>query len=134
MTLLVDSSVWIDYFNGEKSWQTDYLDDVLGWEPILVGDLILTEVLQGFKKEADFKAARHALTRFPIAPLVTPDRAVQSAVHYRFLREKGITIRKTIDCWIATFCIATGTQLLHDDRDFEPFAENLGLNIKTVKY
>lgn len=127
MNILVDSSVWIDYFNGRVTWQTDFLDHALGWEPIIVGDLIVTEVLQGFSHREEFELAHHALKRFPIVQLVNPDLAVKSALNYQLLRREGMTVRKTIDCWIATYCIDSGTALLHGDRDFEPFAIYLGL-------
>ena len=132
MTTLVDSSVWIDYFNGVITPQTDYLDLILGKAFIVVGDLILVEVLQGFRQETDFAAARDALLKFPILTLGGQELALKSASHYRFLRGSGITIRKTIDCLIATFCIENNFSLLHTDRDFEPFATHLGL--KTIQF
>jgi hypothetical protein len=129
LSLLVDSSVWIDYFNGQATVQTDHLDAILGQQVIVVGDLILAEVLQGFRHQKDFVQARTALLRFPVMPIVGQKFAVQSAKNYRSLRAKGITIRKTIDCLIATFCIENGFQLLHSDRDFDPFAEHLNLQV-----
>jgi predicted nucleic acid-binding protein len=128
--LLVDSTVWIDYFNGTRSPETAYLDGILGEEIVLVGDMILAEVLQGFRSDRDFDRAREALVRFPQVRLLDPELAIQSARNFRKLRRKGITVRKTIDCFIATYCIETGTPLLHADRDFEPFEMHLGL--KTV--
>ena len=125
--LLVDSTVWIDYFNGLATPQTDYLDQVLIQEPILVGDLILAEVLQGFRSDADFEAARQALTKFEQASMVSPVLAVQSAQNYRSLRKMGLTVRKTIDCLIATYCIENGHTLLHCDADFNAFEHHLGL-------
>jgi predicted nucleic acid-binding protein len=125
--LLVDSSVWIDYFNGAVTPQTDYLDKALAHEPVLVGDLILTEVLQGFRSEAEFEQALQALSKFQLASLVNPALAVQSARNYRQLRKLGITVRKTIDCLIATFCIEHGHTLLHNDSDYEAFTIHLGL-------
>jgi predicted nucleic acid-binding protein len=127
--LLVDSSVWIDYFNGISSLETDYLDQVLGSSDILVGDLILAEVLQGFRQEKSFTLARHALLKFPVKSMVGREIALQSATNYRFLRAKGVTIRKTIDCLIATFCIENKLRLLHCDRDFEAIAAHLPLMI-----
>ncbi len=129
MSLLVDSSVWIDYFNGQATLQTDYLDAILGRQEIVVGDLILAEVLQGFRHLKDFEQAQTALLKFPVMPMVGQDFAIQSANNYRAMRAKGITIRKTIDCLIATFCIENGFQLLHADRDFDPFAEHLDLQV-----
>ena len=103
--LLVDSSVWIDYFNGVSSPQTDYLNAILETTPILVGDLILAEVLQGFRQDLDFEQASRALGNFLQASLVGPDLAIQSARNYRSLRQKGVTARKTIDSLIATYCL-----------------------------
>jgi predicted nucleic acid-binding protein len=127
LTTLVDSSVWIDYFNGTITPQTDYLDLILGKEFIVVGDLILVEVLQGFRRDQDFLAARDALLKFPIMRIGGQELALKSTQYYRFLRGNGITIRKTIDYLIATFCIANDFSLLHTDRDFEPFPTHLGL-------
>lgn len=127
--LLVDSSVWIDYFNGVVTAQTEALDALLSQREILVGDIILAEVLQGFRSDADFEAARQALARFPQATMLDPDLAVQSARHYRTLRKLGVTVRKTIDCFIATYAIARGHELLHADSDFDPFETHLGLRV-----
>lgn len=129
MTLLVDSSVWIDYFNGVVSPQTDYLDSLLGKQPILVGDLILSEVLQGFKQQRDFDKARNALLKFTVVEMVGRQIALQSAINYRSLRAKGITVRKTIDCIIATYCLENHHSLLHADRDFDSFETELGLHV-----
>ncbi len=127
--LVVDSTVWIDYFNGQANLQTDYLDAVLGVQPILVGDIILGEVLQGFRSDTDFEQARQALSRFPQTAMLNPALALQSARNYRTLRKRGITIRKTVDCFIATFCIENVHQLLHNDSDFDPFEKHLGLGV-----
>ena len=127
--ILVDSSVWIDYFNGQDSIQTQTLDRFLGVQPLLVGDIILAEVLQGFHKDSEFEQALQALQCFEQVSLLTTALAVQSARHYRFLRQKGITVRKTIDCIIATWCIGKGCELLHSDSDFIPFEEYLGLKV-----
>jgi hypothetical protein len=127
--ILVDSTVWIDYFNGAITPQTDLLDRLLPAELILVGDLILGEVLQGFRRDADFEQARLAFSHFTQASLVSPQLAVQSARNYRLLRAAGVTVRKTIDCFIATFCIENGHLLLHSDADFEPFETHLGLAV-----
>ena len=125
--LLVDSTVWIDYFNGKVTPQTDYLDQALTSKLILVGDLILVEVLQGFRSDADFESARQALARFEQVSLVTPALALQAARHYRTLRKLGLTVRKTIDCLIATYCLENGHALLHSDADFDAFEQHLGL-------
>jgi predicted nucleic acid-binding protein len=127
--LLVDSTVWVDYFNGRRTPQTDYLDRALPRHLILVGDIVLAEVLQGFRRDEDFQQAYEALGRFQQVSMLNPDLAVQSAANYRLLRKKGLTVRKTVDCFIATYCIAAGCELLHDDRDFDPFEQHLGLRV-----
>ncbi len=129
MTLLVDSSVWIDYFNGVQTSQTDFLDNSFGHREIVVGDLILTEVLQGFGREGDFEQAREALLKFPLLEMVGVRAALSSAGNFRRLRSRGVTVRKTIDSLIATFCIEHELELLHTDRDFDPFEEHLGLKV-----
>lgn len=131
--ILVDSSVWIDYFNGRKTSQTDWLDSALGKVPIVIGDLILTEVLQGFQSERDFRIARDLLLRIPFMPMGGKDLALESAGNYRRLRKKGVTVRKTIDVMIGTFCIHHRIALLHDDRDFDPMAKHLGLDVIEVQ-
>ena len=125
--ILVDSSVWIDYLRGVETKQTDRLDGMLGLEPLAVGDLILTEVLQGTTSDKDFKDVLKLLEGLDVVPLGGQAVAVQAARHFRALREKGITVRKTIDCIIATRCIMDGMTLLHSDRDFDPFVAHLGL-------
>ncbi len=127
--LVVDSTVWIDYFNGVVSPQTDYLNRILENTPILVGDLMLVEVLQGFRQDTDFEKARRALGKFLQASLVNPDLAVQSARNYRTLRQKGVTVRKTIDNLIATYCIENDHELLHNDSDFDGYEQHLGLRV-----
>ncbi|MBN1305715.1 MAG: PIN domain nuclease [Anaerolineales bacterium] len=127
--LVVDSTVWIDYFNGAENPQTDFLDRTLDKVPILVGDLILAEVLQGFRQDADFETACRLLTRFTQLPMVNPELAIRSAHNYRFLRQKGLTVRKTIDSLIAAFCIENDHELLHNDSDFDGYEKYLGLMI-----
>ncbi len=127
--ILVDSSVWIAYFNGNKTTQTDYLDASLGKTPLVIGDLILTEVLQGFYDDKAFKIAKDLLLAIPFMPMGGQVLAVESALHYRFLRRKGVTIRKTIDVMIGTFCIHHQLTLLHDDRDFDPMVKFFGLKV-----
>ena len=126
---LVDSSVWIGYFNGVATPQTDRLDAALGHEPLCLGDLILCEVLQGFQSQSEFEQAKTALLSLPIYALGGMKIAMQSADHYRTLRRQGVTVRKTIDCLIATFAIINGMWLLHSDRDFYPFETYLGLKV-----
>ena len=127
--ILVDSSVWIDYFNGSITAQTELLDRLLGREPLGIGDLILTEVLQGFVDERDFERARKMLTSLIVVELGGQEIAIQAAKNFRALRSLGVTVRKAIDTVIATRCIESGYDLLHDDRDFDPFAEHLGLRV-----
>lgn len=130
--LVVDTTVWVDYFNGQVNPETEYLDRALSEELILVGDLILAETLQGFRSDRDFQQAQAALSKFDQAEMVNIRLAQQSAQNYRKLRKSGITIRKTIDCLIATFCIAENHTLLHRDCDFDPFEEHLGLQVVHV--
>ena len=127
--ILVDSSVWIDYFKGRITAQTDKLDKLLGHEPLAIGDLMLTEVLQGFAGERDFNQARKMLTSLTVVELCGQEIAIQAAKNYRALRALGVTVRKTIDTVIATRCIESGYDLLHNDRDFDPFAVHLGLRV-----
>jgi predicted nucleic acid-binding protein len=127
--VVVDSTVWIDYFNGAETPQTTFLHRILDQVPILVGDLILAEVLQGFRQEADFETAQRILTKFSQAAMVNPELALQSARNYRALRQKGITIRKTIDSLIATYCIENDHELLHNDNDFDGYEQHLGLMV-----
>ena len=125
--VLVDSSVWVDYFNGTKTKATDHLDDLLGTEPVAIGDLILAEVLQGFRKDSDYEAAKQLLTGLTIYELLGRERAVLAAHHYRASRRKGLTVRKTSDVVIATFCVQQKLPLLFSDKDFESFVAHLGL-------
>lgn len=128
--ILVDSSVWINYFNGKITWQTEILDQMLQQIPVYTGDLILTEVLQGFRNDHEYKKAKEVLSILPCKNICGYDIAIQSTENYRKLRKKGITVRKTIDIIIGTFCIAKNIPLLHDDRDFEPMKKYLSL--KTI--
>ena len=125
--ILVDSSVWIDYFRGAVTPQTDRLDSLLGAEPVAIGDLILTEVLQGFVNKREFEHAREMLGALDFVVLGGRDVAIQAAKNYRALRSHGVTPRKTIDTIIATRCIEGGYTLLHDDSDFAGFEKFLGL-------
>ena len=127
--LVVDSSVWIDYFNGVISAQTDYLHNILDKMPILVGDLILAEVLQGFRQDSDFEKARRTMGKFTQVNMVSPSLALQSARNYRLLRQKGVTVRKTIDSLIATYCIEDDHDLLHNDSDFDGYEKYLDLRV-----
>jgi predicted nucleic acid-binding protein len=127
--ILVDSSVWIDYFRGSITAQTEKLDQLLSSEPLAIGDLILTEVLQGFDDERDFNKARKMLTALTVVELGGQETAIQAARNFRALRKRGVTVRKTIDTVIATRCIESGHDLLHSDRDFDPFVDHLGLRV-----
>jgi len=125
--ILVDSSVWIDYFRGARTPETDRLDVLLETELLATGDLILAEVLQGFRSDRELEQARRLLSRLEIVALGGAEIAVQAARNFRALRERGVTPCKTIDTVIATRCIAGGYALLYSDRDFDPFVEHLGL-------
>jgi predicted nucleic acid-binding protein len=125
--ILVDSSIWIDYFRGVATPQTDRLDGLLGVRPVAIGDIILAEVLQGFTSEADFALALDLMGSLDLVQIGGRTVAVQAARNYRTLRARGITIRKTIDTLIATRCIQDGLPLLYSDRDFDPFVAHLGL-------
>ncbi len=129
--ILVDSSVWIDYFNGKPTWQTDLLDRSLSQDHIVIGDLILTEVLQGFKSDRDYAVAKSFLSELDVRRMGGYQIAIQSADIYRQLRKAGVTVRKTIDVIIATFCIAGDLPLLHDDKDFEPISKYFPLKTYT---
>ena len=125
--ILVDSSVWIDYFRGTATPQCERLDALLATENVLIGDLILTEVLQGFNTDRDFNQARRLLTALQVINLGGQDIAIKVARNFRKLRALGVTVRKTIDTVIATRCIESRYELLFSDRDFEPFVKYLGL-------
>lgn len=125
--ILVDSSVWIDYFRGISTPQADKLDALLASEPLATGDLVLAEVLQGFASDRDFNQAKRLLTSLVVIDLGGKEIAIQAARNFRALRALGITVRKTIDAVIATRCIESGLTLLYSDRDFDPFVQHLGL-------
>ena len=127
--ILVDSGVWIDFFRGSDTPQVARLDALFAEERIIVGDLIMTEVLQGFRLERDFNQARKTLDTFEFVELGGLDIALKAAKNFRALQALGFTVRKTIDTIIATKCIESGYTLLHADRDFHPFREHLGLKV-----
>lgn len=127
--ILVDSSVWIDFFNGKEEKHVEKLYALLGNEVIVTGDLIVVEVLQGFKIDSQFLQAKEALETLPYFNLCNKEIALQSAENYRVLRKKGVTIRKTVDMILATFCINNNFKLLHADKDFIPMEKFLGLQI-----
>ena len=125
--IIVDSSVWIDYFNGFSSPQTDRLHAALSEELVAVGDIMLAEVLQGFRSDRQHRIARNLLLALDVVNMLDTSIALRSAENYRELRRKGVTVRKTSDCIIATWCIENGRSLLHSDKDFLPFQKHLGL-------
>ena len=126
---LVDSSVLVDYFNGVQAGHTEKLHGLLGKEYVALGDLILTEVLQGFDSEKDFKTAKRVLLSFPCYAIGGRAIALKSAENFRFLRSKGVTVRKTVDMLIGTFCLENGFRLLHNDKDFHAMSQHLGLKV-----
>ena len=130
--IVVDSSIWIDYFNGEINKKTDWFDRALGTEPIIVGDIILTEVLQGVQSDKDYKTAKQLLMEFPFMEMLGRELALKSALNYRSLRKNGVTVRKTIDVMIGTFCIENNFTLLHNDKDFTPLEKHLKLKVMKV--
>jgi predicted nucleic acid-binding protein len=125
--ILVDSSVWVDYFRGAATPQAELLDRLLGSEPLAIGDLMLAEVLQEIDDERMFRQARRILTSLTVIDIGGQDIAIQAAHNSRTLRRLGVTVRKTIDTLIATRCIESCHHLLHNDRDFDPFVTHLGL-------
>lgn len=127
--ILVDTSVWIDYFNGVETWQVDTLDSILSEELVLVGDIILAEILQRFDKDSDYNKAKEGLEPFECIDLGGKKLAIKTASNFRFLRSKGITIRKTVDMLIGTWCIESEIDLLHNDKDFDRIALHLPLKV-----
>ncbi|MBZ0256345.1 PIN domain nuclease [bacterium] len=128
--IMVDSSVWIDYFNGASTPKTDFLDSTLGKEPLVIGDLIQIEVLQGFQRDSDFRTAKKLLDLLPFVSMGGDVIAMESIKNFRFLRKRGVTVRKTIDVIIGSYCIFHNLYLLYEDKDFDPMAKFLKL--KTV--
>ncbi len=126
---LVDTTVWIDYLGGNVNPHTDWLDRELNQQRLGLTDLILCEIMQGIRRDSDFTRVRRDLSRFEVFDTGGEALAVSSAQNYRFLRSHGHTIRKTIDCLIATFCLVEGHSLLHRDHDFDPFETHLGLRV-----
>ena len=127
--ILVDTSVWVDYFNGQATTETDLLDDILGREPVLIGDLVLTEILQGFRRDADYRKARTLLDTLELRVLGGRQIALAAADNYRVLRRRGITPRKTIDMIIGTYCLVHNLELLHADHDFDVLENAFGLRV-----
>jgi len=127
--IFVDTSAWIDYFNNVNASHTDNIDRLLQSTRIVTGDLVISELLRGFRDEKDYREARRLMDTLEYRDMVGIDIAIESADNYRFLRKKGLTVRKTIDTIIATFCIANDFELIHNDSDFDPFEEHLGLKV-----
>ena len=125
--IVVDSSVWLDFFTGKDTPAVERLDSLLGNELVAIGDLMLTEVLQGFRVDRDYRQARQLLLSLTVLNILDTAVALKSAANFRALRRKGITVRKTIDAIIATYCIENRLALLHSDKDFHPFHEHLSL-------
>lgn len=132
MSVLVDSSVWIDYLRDRRTVQTDYLERAMRDTELLTGDLILAEVLQGTTSDRAFETARFLMTTMPVISIADESIAIKTARNYRCLRNHGVTVRKTIDTLIATRCIEDGLTLLYSDRDFDPFVTHLGLSSATA--
>ena len=129
MTVIVDTTIWIDYLGGASTNQTKWLEEEMDRQRLGILDLILCEVLQGIREESAYDQTRKALLNYEVYEMGGVQLAVAAAQNYRALRTKGHTIRKTIDCLIATYCILNGHALLHNDRDFEPFEKYLGLQV-----
>jgi predicted nucleic acid-binding protein len=127
--VLVDTSVWIDYIHGLDNPQTNALDYELYHNRVVTGDLLIVEFLQGFRNEKDFEAAKEIMDSLIYCDMLGKDIALKSAINFRLLRKNGITIRKTADIVIGTFCIEQNLPLLHNDRDFEPMEKYLGLHV-----
>jgi predicted nucleic acid-binding protein len=132
--IAVDTSVWIDHLNDARTPQVAKLRDMINnhRDIIVVGDLVLSEVLQGLSSDREAALVEAELARFAIRSMVGGDIAIQSAANYRMLRERGVTVRKTIDVLIGTFCIENGLPLLHSDRDFDHMEQHLGLDVVPI--
>lgn len=126
---IIDTTVWIDYLGGAINPHTDWLDRELLRQRLGLTDLILCEILQGIRDQSAFKRVRRELSRFALFPTGGEELAVASAQNYRILRVRGHTVRKTIDCLIASFCLSEGHSLLHRDREFDAFEQHLGLQV-----
>ena len=126
---MVDTSAWVDFLAGRDAPHVQLLKQHVVTQRIAVGDLIMCEVLQGLRSEREFQRVRWWLATLEVVPMCDAAMAVQAARNYRLLRNQGITIRRTLDCLIATCCLTRGYVLLHNDRDFDPFEEHLGLRV-----
>jgi hypothetical protein len=127
--VIIDTTVWIDFFRNAATEQTVLLDQVVRRGDAALGDLIIGEILQGVASDKEFRLVRRHLANFPTYSMVGRENAIRSAINYRKLRARGFTVRKTVDCWIATFCIEQRFHLLHNDHDFDPFEKHLSLKV-----
>jgi predicted nucleic acid-binding protein len=127
--VIVDTTVWVDYLRGVRNPQTDWLDAQLDRQRLGLTDIILCEVLQGVRDDLATSNVERKLTKLEVFETGGMALAREAARNYRTLRSRGHTVRKTIDCWIATFCLREGHSLLHRDRGFDPFEELLGLSV-----
>ena len=127
--IVVDSSVWIDFFHGVSTPEVERLDGLLGVTPLAIGDLVLVEVMQGFRTDQDVATARQLFRSLALLAMLGGSNAWKAAENVRQLRRKGITVRKTVDGIIATACIEANLPLLFSDRDFQPYVEHLGLEL-----
>lgn len=127
--VIVDTTVWIDYLGGTVNAETEWLNREMPLQRIGLTDMILCEVLQGIRDAREFRQIRNQLLTYDIFPTGGAENAIAAASNYRSLRQRGYTVRKTVDCWIATFCLLTGNQLLHRDHDYDPFEKVLGLQV-----
>lgn len=127
--IVADTSVWIGFFNGVPSPGTGHLRKSLEEASVLLGDLILTEILQGFRSDRDYRTVRERLSALDVVNLGGRDIALAAADNYRILRVKGVTVRKTVAMIIGTYCIRNDLPLLHNDRDFDPMERYLGLKV-----
>lgn len=128
--IVADTSTWIDYVKGIESSQTNILDYELEHSRIITGDIIITEFLQGFREEKDYETAKQMMESLQYHDFLGKEIAIQATQNYRILKKSGIIVRKTIDVIIATFCIENRFELIHNDRDFDPMEEYLGLRVK----
>lgn len=129
LMIIADTSVWIDYFRGIDTLHTGKLDMALGTDELFIGDLIITELMQGAKTENSVLQIKDVISKMQCVNMVGQKIAYESAANYRSLRSKGITVRKTIDMLIGTFCIHSNAALIHNDRDFDPMEIHLGLKV-----
>jgi len=127
--VIVDTTVWIDYLGGIRNAETEWLDRAMPLQRLGLTDMIFCEVLQGIREAREFQQIRDQFLTYDIYATGGAENAMAAAANYRRLRHRGYTVRKTIDCWIATFCLRTGNQLLHRDRDFDSFEKVLGLQV-----